>query len=72
MKPCMCGCGVEVHARFVSGHDGPLLSTLLQAHRRGLRVVIYGKEYRPDSYAAKVGPVYAGWFQELVAEERAR
>lgn len=72
MKPCMCGCGVEVPARFVPGHDGKLLRRLLQAQRRGLPVVIYGKEYRPDSYAAKVGPFYAGWFQELVAEERAR
>jgi hypothetical protein len=68
----MCGCDTQVPARFVPGHDGRLLRRLLQASRRGLPVVIYGVEYRADSYAAKVGPVYAGWFQELVAEERAR
>lgn len=58
--------------RFVRGHDGRLVHMLYRAALNDRPVMIYDTVYRPDTYAAKVGPVFAGYFHQLVTEARGR
>lgn len=72
MNLCMCGCGQVVGGRFALGHNGDLLHRLYEAELAGESVEVYGEGRRPSFYAASVGPIFSGYFQELVAEAQRR